>query len=46
MVELNLGTNQLTSLPDDINKLQNLEVLTLSNNALRVRVFPPRLLLL
>lgn len=36
MVELNLGTNQLTSLPDDISKLQNLEVLILSNNALKV----------
>lgn len=36
MVELNLGTNQLMSLPDDINKLQNLEVLILSNNLLRV----------
>ena len=38
MVELNLGTNQLTSLPDDISKLQNLEVLILSNNALKVRM--------
>ena len=36
MVELNLGTNQLNSLPDDISKLQNLEVLILSNNLLRV----------
>jgi hypothetical protein len=36
MVELNLGTNQLTTLPDDINKLQNLEVLILSNNSLKV----------
>jgi Leucine-rich repeat (LRR) protein len=36
MVELNLGTNQLTSLPDDISKLQNLEVLILSNNSLKV----------
>lgn len=37
MVELNLGTNQLISLPDDISKLQNLEVLILSNNSLRVK---------
>ncbi len=37
MVELNIGTNQLISLPDDISKLQNLEVLILSNNSLRVR---------
>jgi leucine-rich repeat protein SHOC2 len=36
MVELNLGTNQLVSLPDDLSKLQNLEVLILSNNLLRV----------
>merc|ERR1719150_440483 len=35
MVELNLGTNQLTTLPGDISNLQNLEVLILSNNALR-----------
>lgn len=39
MVELNLGTNQLNSLPDDISKLQNLEVLILSNNLLRVIEF-------
>jgi Leucine-rich repeat (LRR) protein len=36
MVELNLGTNQLNTLPDDISKLQNLEVLILSNNSLKV----------
>ena len=37
MVELNLGTNQLTRIPDDIDKLERLEVLILSNNLLRVR---------
>ena len=37
MVELNLGTNQLISLPGDLSKLQNLEVLILSNNLLKVR---------
>ena len=37
MVELNLGTNQLSKIPDDIENLQNLEVLILSNNLLRVR---------
>ncbi len=36
MVELNLGTNQLTKIPDDIQNLQALEVLTLSNNLLKV----------
>jgi leucine-rich repeat protein SHOC2 len=36
MVELNLGTNQLTKVPDDIQCLQALEVLILSNNALKV----------
>ena len=36
MVELSLGTNQLTKVPDDIHNLQKLEVLILSNNALRV----------
>lgn len=40
MVELNLGTNQLTKIPDDIQNLQKLEVLILSNNALRVSVAP------
>ena len=38
MVELNLGTNQLTRIPDDIDKLERLEVLILSNNLLRVRI--------
>lgn len=37
MVELNLGTNQLTKIPDDVQSLQALEVLILSNNLLRVR---------
>ncbi len=36
LVELNLGTNQLTKLPDDIDHLVNLEVLVLSNNQLKV----------
>ena len=36
MVELNLGTNQLSRMPDDIDTLENLEVLILSNNLLRV----------
>lgn len=36
MVELNLSTNQLKVLPDDIDKLQNLEVLILSNNCFKV----------
>lgn len=35
MVELNLGTNQLTIIPDDIQYLQKLEILTLSNNLLK-----------
>ena len=38
MVELNLGTNQLTKVPDDIQCLQALEVLILSNNALKVNM--------
>ena len=38
MVELNLGTNQLNKVPDDISCLQNLEVLILTNNCLRVSV--------
>lgn len=38
MVELNLGTNQLTRIPDDIQNLEKLEVLILSNNLLRVSV--------
>ena len=36
MVELNLGTNQLTKIPDDMENLDKLEVLILSNNLLRV----------
>ena len=36
MVELNLGTNQLSKIPDDIENLHKLEVLILSNNSLRV----------
>ena len=37
MVELNLGTNQLSKIPDDIENLSKLEVLILSNNLLKVR---------
>ena len=36
MVELNLGTNQLTRIPEDIQNLEKLEVLVLSNNLLKV----------
>lgn len=36
MVELNLGTNQLAKIPDDLDKLEKLEVLILSNNLLKV----------
>ena len=39
MVELNLGTNQLTRIPDDIQNLEKLEVLILSNNLLKVSVY-------
>ena len=35
LTELNLSTNQLKVLPDDIDKLVNLEVLILSNNQLK-----------
>jgi len=44
MVELNLGTNQLTRIPDDIDKLERLEVLILSNNLLRVRTITQSLI--
>lgn len=36
LVELNLGTNQLAKVPDDIEHLVNLEVLILSNNQFKV----------
>jgi leucine-rich repeat protein SHOC2 len=36
MVELNLATNQLVKIPDDIQCLQSLEVLIMSNNNLKV----------
>lgn len=39
MVELNLGTNQLARIPDDIDRLEKLEVLILSNNILKVLQF-------
>ena len=39
MVELNLSTNQLAKLPDDISCLISLEILRLSNNVLRVSFF-------
>ena len=35
MVELNLGTNQLSKIPEDVALLSSLEVLILSNNNLR-----------
>ena len=35
MVELNLGTNLLSKVPEDIANLSSLEVLILSNNNLR-----------
>ena len=35
MVELNLGTNLLNKIPEDISNLSSLEVLILSNNNLR-----------
>ena len=38
MVELNLGTNQLTKLPEGIQCLTSLEVLILSNNFLKVSI--------
>ena len=38
LVELNLATNQLTVIPEDIKNLQNLEVLIMSNNQLKVRL--------
>lgn len=40
MTELNLGTNQLTRVPEDIQNLEKLEVLILSNNLLKVRIIP------
>jgi len=39
LVELNLATNQLTVIPEDIKNLQNLEVLIMSNNQLKVSSF-------
>lgn len=36
MVELNLGTNQLTKIPEDISCLEKLEILIISNNLLKV----------
>ena len=37
LTELNLGSNQLTALPEDIQELTRLETLVLSNNMIRVR---------
>ena len=36
LTELDLGTNQLTAIPEEIKKLTRLEELVLSNNAIRV----------
>lgn len=36
LTELDLGTNQLTAIPEDIQELVRLEELVLSNNAIRV----------
>lgn len=36
LTELDLGTNQLTAIPEDIQELTRLEELVLSNNAIRV----------
>ena len=36
MVDLNLGTNQLSKLPEDIQCLTSLKTLILSNNLLKV----------
>ena len=33
-----MGTNQLAKIPDNIERLQKLEVLILSNNMLRVNI--------
>ena len=38
LTELDLGTNQLASIPEDIQELTRLEVLVLSNNSIRVSV--------
>ena len=36
LTELDLGTNQLSAIPEDIQELVRLEELVLSNNAIRV----------
>ena len=37
LTELDLGTNQLSALPEEVQELTRLEVLILANNAIRVR---------
>ena len=38
LTELNLGTNQLSSVPEEIQELTRLEILVLANNTIRVSV--------
>ncbi len=45
LTELDLGTNQLTAIPEDIQELTRLEELVLSNNTIRVSVTPCYMLL-
>ena len=42
LTELDLGTNQLSSLPEDIQELTRLETLVLSNNAIKVHTYTCR----
>ena len=36
LTELNLGSNQLTAIPEEIQELTRLEILVLANNTIRV----------